>query len=127
MLENLDYLTLAYVGDAVLELLVRRRLVKTYRTAPECHQNALRFVTAKNQARAIRAGMEYLTEEEKELFTRAKNAKAHSAPRHTDLYTYRVATGLEALLGYHYLHGNEKRCEELLLLLYPDLTKENEV
>jgi len=111
-------LLLAYLGDAVMEVLVRKHVLSQGKNSAECNKLALNFVTAKKQSNAIKAGMDHLTEEEKALFTRAKNAKAPSNPRNTDLYSYRLATGLEAVFGYNALKGEEKRNEELFEKLF---------
>ena len=111
-------LLLAYLGDAVMEVLVRRHVVSIGNSSAECNTLALSFVTAEKQSEAIKKGMDHLTEEEIAIFTRGKNAKSHSAPRNIDLYSYRLATGLEALFGYHELMGNHARNEELFRLLF---------
>lgn len=111
-------LLLAYLGDSVMEVLVREYLIGRFSTSADCNKEALSFVTAKSQSDAIRNNLDLLTEEERELFTRAKNAKSLSAPRNVDLYSYRLATGLEAIFGYHHLCGNEKRNRELFEALF---------
>ncbi len=111
-------LLLAYLGDAVMEVLVRKHLIGHCKTSAQCNQKALDFVTAGSQSKAIRAHMDCLTSEEKDLFTRAKNAKSNSAPRNIDLYSYRLATGLEAVFGYNALNGNTERNEELFKMLF---------
>ena len=111
-------LLLAYLGDAVLEVLVRKHVISREKSAGACNRLALHFVTAKSQSDAIRQGLDFLNEEEKEIFTRGKNAKSHSAPRNVDLYSYRLATGLEAVFGYHEWKGERERNEELFQLLF---------
>lgn len=111
-------LLMAYLGDAVMEVLVRKHVLTIGKTSAECNALALSFVTAEKQSEAIKKGIELLTEEEKGIFTRGKNAKANSAPRNIDVYSYRLATGLEAVFGYNELLGKEKRNEELFRLLF---------
>lgn len=111
-------LLLAYLGDSVMEVLVRKYLIDRYKTSADCNKAALSFVTAKSQSDAIRAHLEVLTEEEAEVFRRAKNAKSPSAPRNTDLYSYRLATGLEAVFGKNLLLGKQERNEELFQKLF---------
>ena len=111
-------LLLAYLGDAVMEVLVRKHLIQTCRDSAEANKKALDFVTATAQSSAIRENLDLLTEEERTLFTRAKNAKSGSAPRNIDLYSYRLATGLEAVFGQNALSGREERNEELFRLLF---------
>lgn len=121
-------LLLAYLGDSVMEVLVRTRLVgqKGVKSL-ECNRLALRFVTASAQAEAAKRVREHLTEEEAALFTRAKNAKSNSAPRNVSLFTYRLATAFEALFGYHALRGEQERNEELFLLGFREVLEELEL
>ncbi len=111
-------LLLAYLGDAVLETLVREYLIGICQNSRECNAAALDFVTAKAQSQAAKEMLPLLTEEEKELFTRAKNAKSPSVPRNIDLYSYRLATGVEALFGYWHLSGNRVRAREIFQLAF---------
>lgn len=111
-------LLLAYLGDAVMEVLVRRHVITKETSPAACNRLALEFVTAKKQSEAIRKGLDRLTEEERDLFTRAKNAKSNSAPRNVDLYSYRLATGLEAVFGKNELLGLRGRNEELFKTLF---------
>jgi len=111
-------LMLAYLGDAVMEVLVRKHLIGTCKSSAECNKKALDFVTADSQSKAIRRHLDDLTPEERDLFTRAKNAKANSAPRNIDVYSYRLATGIEAVFGYNAMMGREVRNEELFEILF---------
>lgn len=111
---SLSPLTLAYYGDAVLCRYAREAILNAGIFKPaDCTRAELNFVTAEHQALAAKELEPIFTEEEKELFRRAKNAKSHSAPRHTDLYTYRLATALEAVIGHLALSGDEKRARFL--------------
>jgi ribonuclease-3 family protein len=110
-------LTLAYLGDAVLCLKARETLLSLGFSKPaECTKTELVFVQAEYQAQAARRLLDVFTEEEREVFQHGKNAKSHSAPRHTDLYTYRLATALEAVFGYLKLQGESARIDELFAL-----------
>ena len=111
-------LLLAYLGDAVMEVLVRKHLVSLYPDNAACNRAALSFVTAKSQSDAIRKNLDALTEEERQIFTRAKNAKASSGPRNIDLYSYRLATALEAVFGYNAWMGKEERNREIFSILF---------
>ena len=111
-------LVLAYLGDAVMEVMVRRHLIGFCKNNAECNRLALEFVTASRQSEAIKKNMDLLTEEEADIFRRSKNEKSASHPRNTDLYSYRLATGLEAVFGYNHLKGNHDRNEELFSLLF---------
>ncbi len=121
-------LLLAYLGDSVMEVLVRKFLVNLPGVdSAQCNRLALEFVTAAAQAQAAKRVREHLTEEETELFTRAKNAKSNSAPRNVSLFTYRLATAFEALFGYHALRGEDQRNEELFRLGYSELLEKTEL
>jgi len=111
-------LLLAYLGDAVMEVLVRRYVITQKSDSASCNALALDFVTAKSQSEAIKGKTDLFTEEELSVFTRGKNAKSNSGPRNIDPYSYRLATGLEAVFGYNELKGNRKRNEELFELLF---------
>lgn len=111
-------LLLAYLGDAVMEVLVRRHVIRQKNNSADCNALALQFVTAKSQSEAIKGKVDLLTDEEKAIFTRGKNAKSNSGPRNIDPYSYRLATGLEAVFGYNELKGNCERNEELFRLLF---------
>ena len=107
-------ITLAYLGDAVLTLKAREAILSSGITKPaDCSRAGLFFVPARAQAEAARALAELFTEEEKEVFHRARNAKSHSAPRHTEIYTYRLATALEAVFGFLHLKGEGERIDHL--------------
>ncbi len=111
-------LLLAYLGDAVMEVLVRKYVITKETTNAKCNALALHFVTAKSQSEAIKKNLGILTEEEKSIFTRGKNAKSNSSPRNIDLYSYRLATGLEAVFGYNELFNRRERNEELFNQLF---------
>lgn len=107
-------LVLAYIGDAVFEVLVRLT-VMTDGNAPvnRLHKKARDIVNAKAQAELYFRIRDTLTEEEAAVFRRGRNAKSFTVPKHADLMDYRHATGLEALFGYLYLKGDSARAAEL--------------
>lgn len=110
-------LALAYMGDAVYEVYVREHLLKSGQVKPnQLHQQAIHFVSAKAQSQIIFSWLEedYLSEEEERVVYRGRNAKSGSIPKNTSIQTYRYSTAFEALIGYHYLLGNEKRLATLL-------------
>ena len=108
-------LTLAFVGDAVYGLYMRKKLAEA---GPEkvnvLHQKASRLVCAKAQFLAMQHITPLLTEEELTVFRHGRNAKSATIPKHAEVIHYRHATGLEALVGFLYL---EKREERLAFLL----------
>lgn len=113
----LNPLSLAYVGDAVLEQHVRTYIILKLQSKPNrLHQEAKRFVSAKSQAATLEALIEdnWFTEEERDIIRRGRNAKSYTKAKNTDIQTYRKSSGLEALIGYLYLEQQNARLEALL-------------
>ncbi len=112
--------SLAYLGDAVLELRVRERLVELgYTSSKALNQHALEYVRAGAQARAMERILPVLTEEESAVFHRGRNHGHGAHPKGATVGEYRNATGMEALFGYLYMTKNEARIAELFTLAYP--------
>ena len=114
-------LTLAYAGDAVLEMFAREYVLKNSgKTKPGALVGASRkFITCEAQSDAVERILPLLTEKEADVFRRGRNAKTHFTPKHGELIQYRRATGFEALMGYLYLSGALARAKELFLAAYP--------
>ena len=120
-------LSLAFVGDAVLELLVRQRLVETTRLLPgRLHSVATRYVSARAQSRELAILEPVLTEEETNVLRRGKNASKATVAKHATPQEYRASTGFECLLGYLYLKGRNDRIVELFDLLWEGFDPEAE-
>lgn len=114
---QLNALALAYMGDTVYDLYVRHYLLASGLVRPnELHERASTYVSAKAQAQVLQSLIEknLLTEEEKAVAKRGRNAKSGSLPKNTDHHTYRYSTALEALIGYTYLQERTKRLDELM-------------
>jgi ribonuclease-3 family protein len=111
---------LAYLGDAVLEVLVRRQLVLN--NAPHPSETALSYVTAAAQSDALERILPHLTEEEEAIYRRARNSVHANVPKRATVAQYRRATGFEALFAYLHLMGDTDRMECLFRLAYPDIT-----
>lgn len=110
-------LVLAYVGDCVYELIVRTLLVEQSNCpVRKLHKRATAYVKAKAQADLITAMLDDLTEEEKDVYRRGKNAKSHTVPKNASLGDYRKATGMESVIGYLYLKKDMERVLELIKL-----------
>ena len=110
----LNPLQLAYIGDAVWELLVRSRIIYKGRSARHVHKDAVACVNAHAQSEAFRRIETMLNENEADIARRGRNAHAHhAAPKNQDAADYRAATALEALIGYLYLTGQEERLLEV--------------
>ena len=107
-------LDLAYLGDAVLELMVRSSLVKAgYSGAGKMSKLSLDYVKATSQSDALEKILPELTESETGVYKRARNNSKISAPKSATVAQYRRATGLEALFAYLYLDGQTERLEYL--------------
>lgn len=119
MTEALPPLTWAYVGDAVFELFVREQLLaQGIWRAGELHKHAIAHVQAAAQARALEQIMPELTEAERDLVRRARNAAPHHRRDAGDRRQVLHSTALEALLGYLYLSGQRQRLTEILTLIW---------
>ena len=111
----LSPLQLAFVGDAVHALMVRTEALKKDLKVHDLHLLCTRAVNAVSQAQAMQRVTPFLTEEEAEIARRGRNAHAHhGAPRAASPQEYAWATGLEALLGYLYLDGQEERLQTVM-------------
>lgn len=105
---------LAHIGDAVFELMVRGNLCKNgKRKAKELHKNTVLSVSASAQEKAAEKIIPLLTDEERDIFLRGRNAKVNTLPKHATPETYHTATAFEALWGYLYLTGSYDRLNKL--------------
>lgn len=110
-------LTLAYIGDAIYDLVIRTIVVERGNTSPNhLHQKTVCYVNARTQAQMIEAVMAELTEEEQAIYKRGRNAKSYTTAKNASVMEYRKATGFEALCGYLYLTGNQERMLMLIKL-----------
>ena len=108
--------TLAYLGDAVYEVIIREKIVRDKpNDADRAHHAAVRYVSALGQAKAakILIAEKFFTDEEEQLFKRARNHRSMSRPSHADPRDYKMATGLEAVIGYLYLINDRERLREI--------------
>ncbi|MCA0982351.1 MULTISPECIES: Mini-ribonuclease 3 [Exiguobacterium] len=126
--KQMNALALAYMGDVVYELAVRKRLLEQGLTRPnDLHRGAVRYVNARAQASVVTYWLEtdVLTEEEQAVVRRGKNAKSGSIPKRVDVHTYRYSTAFEALIGYIYLTERRDRLEELIKQAFERLEAES--
>lgn len=108
-------LALAYIGDAVYEVMIRTVVIGMGNArVNRYHQATKQFVQAKGQAAFYNHIKEILTEQEEDIFKRGRNAKSASSAKNTDILTYRHATGLEALIGYLYIDQDIDRILEIM-------------
>lgn len=113
-IHEMSPVALAFVGDAVLELLVRARLVGSTRLQPNrLHTVATHYVSAHAQCRELEILEPLLTETEANVLRRGKNASKASVAKHATVQEYRASTGLECLLGWLYLRGENDRIQQL--------------
>jgi ribonuclease-3 family protein len=111
---------LAYLGDSVLELLVREHLVSAgLSTAAHLNEVARAYVTAPRQAEAMERLQPHLTEDEAAVYRRGRNNIHANVPKSATVGQYRAATGMECLFGALYLQGRMDRARELFSLAYP--------
>ena len=105
-------LALAYMGDSILDLLVKKYFVTHSNTQPhKYHVEVSKIVKAVNQADYIDQIMEELSEDELDVYKRGRNTNTHSKAKNATMGQYRKATGLEALYGYLYLKGDMDRLQ----------------
>lgn len=117
-------LTLAYLGDAVFEIVIRTIIVeKKSGTVKSLHRQSSDLVNAKAQAELMSRIMDALTEQEISIYKRGRNAKSHSVAKNANIHDYRNATGFEALMGYLYLNGEMERLLELIQLGLVELSQ----
>ncbi len=108
-------LTLAYIGDAVYEIIIRTIVVSEGNTqVNKMHKKSSNLVKAETQANIIKAIMDDLSEEELATYKRGRNAKSYTSAKNASISDYRMATGFEALIGYLYLTGQTERMTEIV-------------
>lgn len=114
--QQVNGIALAYLGDAAYEVYVREHLLsKGYTKPTKLHHTATHFVSAKAQAALIDLMQqdELLNKEEWDFFKRGRNANSHTHAKNTDVLTYRISTGFEALMGYLKLSDQPERLDEV--------------
>lgn len=115
--KQLNGIALAYLGDAVYELYIREYLISKGYSKPSYLQHlSTHFVSAKAQAYLISEMNKnnLLNEEEKFYFKKGRNSKSYTKAKNTDVMTYRISTGFEAILGYLKLANKNKRLSYLI-------------
>lgn len=116
--KQMNPLVLAFVGDGVETLHVRTRLALSCdEKAHALHQKTISEINAASQSEQAERVLPHLTEEEKDIFLRARNSKSRRHAKNYSVTDYRRASGLEAVIGYLYLTGEESRLEELFEIM----------
>lgn len=110
-------LALAYIGDAVYDLLIRTEIVaKGNCQVNKYHRQVSEIVKAQAQSQLIQSLLENLTEEERDVYHRGRNANSYTKAKNASMGDYHRATGFEALIGYLYLTEQYARITELIRL-----------
>ncbi len=121
-----DLKMLAYLGDAVYELAVRKHLIDIGVVDPkEANKRALSYVTASCQAWVLKEILDDLTEEEAEICRKGRNLKSDHAPKSATFSEYRMATALEILLGWMYENDCHERLNMLFSLIFQTIEEKN--
>ena len=108
-------LVLAYVGDAVYEVYVRTKIINDgFAKTNVLHHKATEYVKARAQAEILDNIYESLTDEEKDVVRRGKNATSHTIPKNADVLDYKKATAFEALIGYLFLSDKKDRLDDII-------------
>lgn len=116
--KQLSPLNLAFIGDAIYEILVRENLVcDANRPVNDLHKESIKYVSAKAQTAAFGKIEHMLTEEEMAIYKRGRNAKVGHNPKSASQGEYHIATGVEALFGYLYLTEQTDRIKELFSII----------
>lgn len=108
-------LTMAYIGDAIYEIIIRSMVVGGgNEQVNHLHKKSSSLVKAETQAKMILGLQEELTEEERGIYKRGRNAKSFTSAKNASITDYRTATGFETLMGYLYMEGRTERMFELI-------------
>ncbi|OEF96398.1 Mini-ribonuclease 3 [Vulcanibacillus modesticaldus] len=113
--EEMNALALAYMGDAIYEVYIREYVLSKGSNKPNIlHQNTKKYVSAVAQAKILQNILPMLTEKEKDIVKRGRNAKSYSSPKNTSIIDYRYSTGFETLLGFLFLTNEQERLEQII-------------
>lgn len=110
-------IALAFEGDAIYSTYIRKHLIFQGLTNPnQLHRKTTRYVSAKAQAMLITKMLEaqLLSEKEEDIYRRGRNANSHTKAKNTDVVTYKMSTGFEAVMGYLHMTEQIKRLEDLI-------------
>lgn len=114
---NINVITLAYLGDAIYEVYIRKYLIeKGIALVEDLQKEAVKYVSAKGQSLILNKleKINFFEEEEINVIRRGRNYKRGNHPKNTDIITYKNSTGFEALIGYLYLKGKIDRLDEII-------------
>lgn len=115
---QLNPVTLAFLGDAVYSLWVRRNLALTGgNRVSELQKSATALESARGQSELLDKILPLFTEEEEEIFRRGRNAKKATKSKHASVGEYNRSTGLEAVIGFLHITGDTARIDALLSVI----------
>ena len=121
---DLNAQELAYIGDAVYEMYIRKYLInKKIRKVNNLQKEAKKYVSALGQSTYLKNMIDndFLSEKEIDIVKNARNFKTASKPKNSDIITYKYATALEALMGYLYLNNEKNRIDEIMKYILEDM------
>ena len=108
-------LTLAYIGDAIYDLVIRTVVVRQGNTqVNKLHRRTSSLVKAEKQSAMVEVLQSHFTEKEQQIYKRGRNAKSFTSAKNASITDYRRATGFEAVMGYLYLTGSYERLIQLV-------------
>jgi len=109
-----NVLSLAYLGDGVFTLMVRKYLIEQYNIKPNgLNKKANLVVCAKTQAEIMKSIKQHLTEDELDVVMRARNSHTNNKAKNSTQEEYNLATQFEALVGYWFLNKQENKLEKM--------------
>ena len=112
----MNSLVLAYLGDSVYEVIIRKYLIDSgICKVNKLQKESIKYVSANSQAKYLKEMMDsnFFTDEELNIIITARNHKNNHKPKKCDIITYKYATGFEALIGYLYLNNKNGRIKEI--------------
>ena len=115
--DEINIITLAYLGDAVYEVYIRNYLInKGIAKVNQLQEMAIKYVSAKSQSRILNflINNNLLNPEEIDIIKRGRNYKRESHPKNTNIITYKTSSGFEALIGYLYFNKNTQRIDGIM-------------
>ena len=116
-IDLINVISLAYLGDSVYEIYVREYLIKKgLAKVEDLQREAVKYVSAKSQCKILTYLMdnELLNHRELDIVKRGRNYKRTSHPKNTDIVTYKMSSGFEAMIGYLYLNSEKDRLDEIM-------------
>ena len=122
-MHDLNPQEMAYIGDAIYEIYVRKYLIeKGIRKVNNLQKEAKKYVSAIGQSNYLKKLLEknIFNDNELDIIKRARNFKTQSKPKNTDILTYKHATALEAIIGYLYLNNNEDKIDQIMKIILED-------